>query len=252
MRTQKISFPDQQTLCVFPDERSNLEQAISELGLERHYPVIVLIGGEIDKQYAAVVQQAVQTISGSAQDLKSLVICGGTNMGIMSEIGHTRKRNQHNFPMVGVAPEELVSWPGGPQNAKFLWLQKQRWQLEPHYTHFILVPGSKFGDESSWIVDTATLLSQNNRSVTILIGGGDVSRKDIELSLEKGRPVIALSRTGHLADELGRLPVRNPLITIIPGTAGSRIIEAVQAALSMNEKSSSPALDIQEKVLNAG
>ena len=31
MRTQTINFPDRQTLCVFPDERSDLEQAISEV-----------------------------------------------------------------------------------------------------------------------------------------------------------------------------------------------------------------------------
>ena len=37
MRTQQINFPDQQTLCVFPGERSNLDQAISELGLKDGY-----------------------------------------------------------------------------------------------------------------------------------------------------------------------------------------------------------------------
>ena len=34
MRTQKIDFPNQQAFCVFPDERSDLEQAISELQLD--------------------------------------------------------------------------------------------------------------------------------------------------------------------------------------------------------------------------
>jgi hypothetical protein len=49
MRTQKFYFPDQQeALCVFPNEHSNLERAISELRLGGNYPVIVLIGGEID------------------------------------------------------------------------------------------------------------------------------------------------------------------------------------------------------------
>ena len=34
MRTKTIDFPDRQTLCVFPDERSDLAQAISELQLD--------------------------------------------------------------------------------------------------------------------------------------------------------------------------------------------------------------------------
>jgi hypothetical protein len=107
--------------------------------------------------------------------------------------------------------------------------------LEPHYSHFILVPGSEFGDESPWIVDAATLLSNGHRSVTILINGGEVSRKDIELSLEHGRSVIALSRTGRLADELSRDLDRNKLITIIPANRAERIIEVVKEALSVNE-----------------
>jgi hypothetical protein len=237
MRTQKINFPEHETLCVFPDKRSELPQAISQLQLKGQYPVIVLIGGVIDKEHAAVTQQAVQTISRIAQELKSVVICGGTNMGIMAEIGHTRRRNHYNFPLVGIAPEELVTWPGGPKSTKFLRWGKERWQLEPHYSHFILVPGSNFGDESPWIVDTATLLSQEHQSVTILINGGEVSRKDIDLSLEKSRPVIALSRTGRLADELARQPERNRLITVIPAHAEQRITEVIRAVLSINESS---------------
>lgn len=237
MRAQKIYFPEQQALCVFPGERSNLGQAISELQLNDGYPVIVLIGGDIDEQQAEATRRAIQTISRIAEDMNALVICGGTDMGVMAEIGRIRWKNGHTFPLVGIAPEELVTWTDGPRSTKFLWWGKQRWQLASHYTHFILVPGSQFGDESSWIVDAATLLSKNHRSVTILINGGEVSRKDIELSLETGRPVIALSRTGRLADELARQPERHKLITIVPVNAEQRIVEAIQAALSINERS---------------
>ncbi len=161
-------------------------------------------------------------------------------MGVMAEIGQMRSKKSFKFPLVGVALEELVTWPGGPRSTKFLWWGKKRWQLEPHYSHFILVPGSHFGDESQWIVDAATILSKGNRSVTILINGGEVSRKDIELSLENGRAVIALSRTGRLADELSRQPVRHRLITVAPANAEKRIVELVQTALSVNDRSVLP------------
>jgi len=237
MRTQNIYFPDRQTLCVFPDERSKLTQAISELGLKDHYPVIVLIGGEINEKQAAVTQQAMHAISRVAEDMSAVVICGGTDLGVMAEIGKIRSRKGYKFPLIGITPEELVTWPGGPHNVKFLWLGRERWQLEPHCSHFILVPGSRFGDETSWIGDAATLLSKGHQSVTILINGGEVSRKDIDLSLESSRPVIALSRTGRLADELARQPERDKLITVIPANAEERIIEAVRAMLSIHERS---------------
>ena len=237
MGTQKIYFPERKTPCVFPGQRSELGQATSELHLRGRYPVIVLIGGEIDEEHADVTRRALQTIARTAEDINAVVICGGTDMGVMAEIGQIRGLNHYKFPLVGIAPEELVAWPGGPRSTKFLWWGKKRWQLESHFSHFILVPGSQFGDESPWIVDTATILSKDHRSVTILINGGEVSRKDIQLSLENGRPVIALSRTGRLADELARQPERNNLITILPVNAVQSIAEAVQAALSIKERS---------------
>jgi hypothetical protein len=236
MRIQTINFPDRQTLCVFPDERSDLVQAISELHLDGNFPAIVLIGGGIDEQEAEETRRAIQTISRIAENMKAAIICGGTDMGVMAEIGQIRSREHYKFPLVGVAPEALVTWTDGPDSTNFLWWGTQRWQLEPHYTHFILVPGSEFGDESPWIVDTATIVSKGHGSVTILINGGEVSRKDIDLSLEHGRPVLIISRTGYLADELSRQPNRNKLISVAPAHSEQRIIELIQEAMSVVEK----------------
>ena len=58
-------------LCVFPDERSDLAQAISELWLNGGHPVIVLIAGDIDEQ------QAIQAISRIGEDMSAVVVCGG-------------------------------------------------------------------------------------------------------------------------------------------------------------------------------
>jgi len=251
MRTQRISFPDRQTLCVFPNERSDLAQAIVELGLKGHYPVIVLIGGEIDEQHRELTRRAIQAVSRAAEDMHAVVICGGMDMGVMAEIGQIRSRNGYKFGLVGITPEELVTWPGGPRGTKLLWWGKQRWQLESHYSHFILVPGSQFGDEAPWIGDAAALLSKGYRSVTILLNGGEVSRKDIELSLKNDRPVIVVSRTGRLADELARQPERNHLITVLPANAEKSIAEAVQLALSMTEKGSGTPVTMHEKVISA-
>lgn len=236
MRTEKINFPDGQAFCVFPAERSDLAQAISELHLNENYPVIVLIGGEIDRQEAEATRRAIQTISRIAEELNALIVCGGTDMGVMAKIGQMRAQNHYKFPLIGITLEEMATWPEGPRSTKFMWWGKQRWQLEPHYSHFILVPGSEFGDESPWIVDAATILTKGHASVTILINGGEVSRKDIELSLGHGRSVIALSRTGRLADEISRDLDRNKLITVIPANRSERIIEVIKEVLAIREE----------------
>jgi hypothetical protein len=251
MRTQIIDFPGQQTLSVFPTERANLAQAISELGLKDSYPVIILIGGEVDEKKLDITRRAIEMISRIAEGMHAAVICGGTDMGVMAEIGRIRSRESYKFPLIGVAPEELVTWPGGPGNTKFLWWGKQRWQLESHYSHFILVPGEQLGDESPWIVDAAALLSKDHQSVTILINGGEVARNDIQLSLENGRRVIVLSRTGRLADELANQPARNNLMTVLPVNAEKSIAELIQAALSMTEETFVSPLTMENRVISA-
>jgi hypothetical protein len=251
MRTQTINFPDQQTPCVFPAERSDLAQAISELGLNDYYPVIVLIGGEVDEKQADLSRRAIEMISRIAEDMQAAVICGGTDMGVMAEIGRIRSRESYRFPLIGVAPEGPVTWPGGPSDTKVLWWGKQRWQLESHYSHFILVPGEQFGDESPWIVDAATLLSKDHHSVTLLINGGEVSRQDIQLSLENGRRVIVLSRTGRLADELASQPERHNLMIVLPVNAEKSIAEAIQAILSVTEAASVSPLATNEELTSA-
>ena len=231
MLAQRIYFPDEQAVCVFPNQLAELERTISTMDLKDGYPVIVLIGGDIQEKQAAVTSGAIQTLAKVAEEMSALVICGGTDMGVMAEIGQARQQNSYKFPLVGITLKALVTWHGGPHNRHFLWWGKKRWELAPHYTHFILVPGSEFGDESPWIVDAATILSKDHRSVTILINGGNVSRKDIELSVANGRPVIALDGTGRLANELANEP-RQSLITIVPGNAEDRVYEAIQAAIS--------------------
>lgn len=69
----------------------------------------MLIGGEIHEQQAPVTRQAIQTISVVAENMNAVVICGGTDMGVMAEIGQIRERNRYKFPLVGIAPEELVA-----------------------------------------------------------------------------------------------------------------------------------------------
>ena len=152
-------------------------------------------------------------------------------MGVMAEIGMVRWQNHLKFPLVGITLEDLVAWPDGPRSTKFLWWGKKRWQLAPNYSHFMLVPGNQFGDESPWITNAATILSNGQKSVTILINGGDVSRKDIELSLQNSRGVIALSGTGRLADELAAQPDRHELVFIVPANAEQKIYEVIQAVL---------------------
>ena len=63
--------------------------------------------------------------------------------------------------------------------------QDQSAPLDPHHTHFILVPGKNWGDESSWIAQIATQLAGDQPSVAVLVNGGKIAHdQDVPSNLE--------------------------------------------------------------------
>ncbi len=231
MRKTEIQFSDHKARCVFPDHRNELPQALSELNLGDHYPVIVLVGGFIQDQHEAVTQQAIDVVASCAEENCALIVCGGSDLGVMASIGRTRRMHGYKFPLLGINLESLVTWPKGPRSQRFLWWGKERFPLATGYSHFILVPGNEYGEDSPWIAEAASLLSKDNRSITILANGGNVTRKDIALSLENERAVIVLAGTGRLADEMSNQSTKSTLITIIPADNENALRDFIQLAI---------------------
>jgi hypothetical protein len=217
LQIEKIIFgKNNHAQCALPNDIEELEQAVTQMGLVER-PVIVLIGGHIFPEHANITNQAIEVTAKTAELLDAAVICGGTDIGVMAAIGKARGRNGYQFPLVGIAPEGSVTWPEGPRSGNVATFGNEREQLEPHHSHFILVPGNQFGDESKWIVRAASMIAGDRRkSVTVLANGGKVSQMDVDESLQADRPLIVLAGTGRLADEIADRPNKNPLIKIIP------------------------------------
>jgi hypothetical protein len=155
-------------------------------------PVIVLVGGAggIESQDRFPMRKAIRIVARLAEDSQSAVVDGGTQAGIMTEIGLQRKQNRFSFPLIGVVVDSLLRG----QDPKSL--------LDPNHTHFFLTPGKDWGDESAWISKIATALAGNQKSITILVNGGKISRADLGYSLIENRPAFVMRGTGRLADEI--------------------------------------------------
>jgi hypothetical protein len=231
MHKQEILFSDHRSLGVFPENRNQLSEALNELGLLGSYKVIVLIGGYIPDVNATVTQTAIEIIAAFAEENNITIICGGTTVGIMGSIGQTRLSYGYQFPLLGITLKNLVSWPDGLQSNRFLWWGRERWPLSSGYSHFMLVPGEQFGEDSPWIAEAASCLSQRDRSVTILANGGGVARKDIDFSLANNRPVIVLAGTGRLADELAAQPGEPSRRIAVQANDRNEIVDAIQTYL---------------------
>jgi len=173
-------------------DTNEIQKAFELLGLAHPKSVIVLIGGAggIEAQDQASVQQAIKIVAKLAEETDSAIIDGGTQAGIMLEVGQQRMQNEYSFPLIGVLPDgKLIN--GDPLSI-----------LESNHTQFIFTPGLNWGDESAWIAKTATMLAGSEKSITILINGGEVSKKDVDCSLAENRPTIVIRGTGRMADRI--------------------------------------------------
>jgi SLOG in TRPM, prokaryote len=193
MITRQIPLKrDLQAPAVNISENSEIPFALDQLGIPHPKSVIVLIGGAsgigwLDK---FPMRKAIGIIAKLAEDTQSVVIDGGTQAGIMKEMGQQRKNNKFSFPLIGVVFDNLII------------KEEPKSILEPNHSHFFLIPGDDWGDESAWISKIATSIAGDKTSITILINGGNISRTDVEYSLLENRPVFIMRGTGRLADEI--------------------------------------------------
>lgn len=181
--------------------------ALTELQIPHPNTVIVLVGGAggIGFWDKFPMRKAIKIIARLAEETGSVVVDGGTQAGIMTEIGKQRQQNKFSFPLIGVVFDSL------------LMKEDPKSVLDPNHTHFFLIPGEDWGDESAWISKIATAIAGDQRSMTILVNGGNISRSDVQYSLLENRTAVVMRGTGRMADEI---------------TLGDRII-----AIDISEKS---------------
>lgn len=182
------------------DERDQLSCALQRLGPPR--PVLVLVGGA-DSLGPDVAQRIGPLFRDSLAPLLdrvgAAVIDGGTDSGVMALMGRTRAATGASFPLIGIAAQGTVldSEEGGPPGYRHA-------RLEPNHTHFVLVPGDRWGDESPWISAAAEILAAGAPSATLAAGGGKITKLDLELSLKAGRKTLLLRESGGVTDDLCR------------------------------------------------
>lgn len=193
MLTRQISLKRGVTVAaVNIVEDKDIQQALIDLHIPRPNPVIVLVGGAsgigwLDK---FPMRKAIRIIARLAEETQSVVVDGGTQAGVMQEIGRQRKQNKFSFPLIGVVFDSLL-------------MQEEPGSiLDPNHTHFFLIPGNDWGDESAWISKIGTAIAGEQKSITVLVNGGNISRTDVEYSLLENRPTFVMRGTGRMADEI--------------------------------------------------
>ena len=123
---------------------------------------------------------------------------GTTDTRILSLSDATRDRAGH-LPADradDVAPDRLKNAASDQMN------DEPRIALDPHHSHFLLVPGDRWGDESPWLMAAAERLAAGCGTLLLVAGGGEVTRHDVQQRLSQGGRVLALAGSGGTADAL--------------------------------------------------
>lgn len=194
-----IAMPNGLTAAaIIVESFEDLSAAMAQLDLNSPRPILVVVGGASKMSEADNLRLRslfVEVLAPLAEELGAFVVDGGTDSGVMQMMGQARAQIAATFPLVGVSPVGKVALPDRipPEDAT---------ALEPHHTHFVLVPGSNWGDESPWLARVATVLASGARSVAVLVNGGEIALKDVSENLKVNRPAIAIAGSGRLADRL--------------------------------------------------
>ena len=179
----------------------DLPAALAALGLPAGRPAVVVVGGAAGlaaADRAPIRRLCAEAILPAAAAAGAAIVDGGTNAGVMQLVGQAHAAVPGAPPLVGVAALGAIGAPDGAAGS----VAAVRARLEPHHTHFVLVPGAAWGDESPWLAAVAGTLAGTAPSLTILMNGGAIARADVRHSVEAGRPVAILQGSGRMADEL--------------------------------------------------
>ena len=193
--SRKISFSAHNAAtAVHVDGRIPADRLVELLQLPPCRGLVLLNGGtaqleaDLAAQLAAVLADGLARV---AAEEGLTVITGGTDAGIFHLYGQGVAAWGRTAPAIGVAVGPLVAYPGHPGGEAL---------LEPHHSHFVLVAGNAWGDETATMYDLAQALSRNCPSLAIFAGGGEIATHELLANVAQGRRLVLLAGSGRATD----------------------------------------------------
>jgi hypothetical protein len=190
------------------------------LNIQQPIPAIFVTGGasNMSAEDIQMTEQLIETLVLFVEEIGAVMIDGGTTSGVMQMIGKARAKHKLRFSLIGVCPMGKVSYPGHTN-------PDAEAHLEANHSHFVLIDGDLWGDESEIILGLTRVLSGNGKApgAGILINGGNISRQEVYLAATKDfkLPMLIVEGSGRVADEIAT--------AFKTGRANQRIMQAILA-----------------------
>lgn len=202
IQPQEIVFPNNNAAkLISASPGAPMANLIESLAISPPKNLILIIGGADkldDKLTSRLTQLFSRGIARAAADAEALIIDGGTQAGVMQIMGQSIADRGRKTSLVGVAPAGKVTYPGGPSVDS-----NGRVPLDPNHSHFLLVDGNEWGNETETLFELASAF--NVPVLAILVNGGDIAKDELLQSVRRNWPVIVIEGSGRLADDIAAL-----------------------------------------------
>jgi hypothetical protein len=213
---------------------TDLAKALRGMGLTTGVPTIVPVSaGSRPAQLQRLGPLIEKVVVPVAQAMEATIVDEGVGGGVATPLGAARRRKKAGFPIVGVAPDGAA-----PK-------ERDDGTLDSEHTHFVLVPADDSADVAQWVAAVATAAAGGNRSVALVAAGGEVAWDSVAAHIRAGRLVMAVARSGGVADQLaaalaGRTTDRRAaslassgqVCAVDPGRGASFVADMLRSALS--------------------
>jgi len=163
-----------------------IERIVKTLNLPPSRGVLVINGGtkKFDLDIKEKLDNLFTEIARYVVEEKITVITGGTNAGIFSILGEAFQQcGNPTAPCIGVTIGRV-----GLE------------QLEPHHTHFVLVEGDNWGDETPVMYGLVEALAKHCPSLAIYAGGGSGAISEMLQNVLQKREMVLIAGSKRSTD----------------------------------------------------
>jgi hypothetical protein len=219
---------------------TDLARALRAMGLTTGVPTIVLVGtGARPSDVGRLGPLLTKVVVPVAEAVEATVVDEGTSAGLPGLMGGVRLARKAAFPLVGVAGDD--SRAGGGQAGG----GQAGGGLDAEHTHFVLVPPHRESELARWVALVADAAAGGNRSVALVAAGGEGAWGAVREHVAAGRLVMAVSRSGGVADHLSAALAGRPadrraaalassgrICAVDPGRGAAHVADMLRSALS--------------------
>lgn len=225
-----VPFADGQVaLGVHAGPDTDLPRALRAMGLTTGVPAIVAVGaGSRPAQLSRLGPLVEKVLVKVAEAVEATVLDEGDARGMGGLLGGVRRRAKAGFPLIGVAGDAA-----DPAD------------LDSEHTHYVFVPADGGLQGARWVAAVASAVAGGNRSVALVAAGGEPAWESVAAHVGAGRLVMAVARSGGVADQLaaalaGRgadtrarsLAGSGQVCAVDPGRGAAHVADTLRSALS--------------------